>query len=317
MIKKLFTLILSVFVIAIFIVLIAGVYKFNFTNSGDVVTTTPEKNIIAEIKTSDVKNMQYVINRETFTLINGTASKDITPGSATKNTLTIFGEPVYGDLNNDGVKDAAVLLVNNPGGSGSFYYAVLAIASGTSYRATNALILGDRIAPQTVEIRDGHAIYNYAERKATEPMTTQPSLGKSLFINYDLKTGEIGELVQNFEGEANPAVMSLTMKKWTWVKTQMNNGSTTIPKKTNAFTLTFTKDGHLSVTTDCNSMGGLYTEKGKSLTFSQMASTMMYCDGSQEQEFASTLNNIKSYLFTSKGELILEIKVDSGTMVFK
>jgi len=43
----------------------------------------------------------------------------------------------------------------------------------------------------------------------------------------------------------------------------------------------------------------------------------MYCDGSQEQAFAKGINNVGSYLFTSKGELILEIKNDSGTMTFR
>ena len=111
------------------------------------------------------------------------------------NTLSIFGEPVYGDLNGDGKNDAVILLVNNPGGSGTFYYAVLAMNSNDDkYMPTNTIFLGDRIAPQTVEIHDGVALFNYVERKAGEPMTTRPSMGKSLWINYDAKTGQISEL---------------------------------------------------------------------------------------------------------------------------
>lgn len=296
------------FILVIVGVLITGMYKFNLTDGRDT---------IPEVLLSDVKNNTYNINGEIFTLKNGSTSKEISPDSAIKYTVAIFGEPVYGDLNKDGVNDAAVLLVSNPGGSGIFYYAVLAIATGSTYTTTNTLLLGDRIAPQTIEIHEGRAVFNYAVRKTTDPMTTQPSIGKSLWIHYDTKTGQIGEFVKDFEGEADTNKMSLNMKKWIWVKTQMNDGKITTPKKADAFTLTFNKNGGLNVTTDCNSIGGKYTVKGNTLTFSQMMSTMMYCDGSQEQEFGGMLNEVGSYLFTNKGELILEIKMDSGTMIFR
>lgn len=309
--KKFLTNSFFIIIVILAFILVAGIYKFNFTDGGDIL---PENNIG---NTTDVKNSSYIIDGQIFKLVNGRAEKEIAPGSATKHTVSIFGEPVYGDLNKDGKDDAAIMLVSNPGGSGTFYYAVLAIATGSTYTTTNTLILGDRIAPQTIEIHDGRAVYNYAERRADEPMSTRPSMGKSLWIHYDMKTGQIGEWVKDFEGEADIKRMSLDMKKWYWVKTQMNNGTITTPKVNDKFTLIFNKDGSVSIGTDCNSMGGKYITKGNILTFNQMMSTMMYCEGSQEQEFSSKLNEVASYLFTSKGELILEIKMDSGTMVFR
>ena len=102
-----------------------------------------------------------------------------------------FGEPVAGDLNSDGLLDKAVWLTESPGGSGTFYYAELLINTGTGYKATNTVFLGDRIAPQTLEILDGQAVCNFAEQKVGEPMTTPPSVGKSVRINYDATTNEI------------------------------------------------------------------------------------------------------------------------------
>ena len=302
--KKLFIAFLFIAII----VIVAGIYRFNFTNGGDII---PGTNV------PDVKNSSYIIDGETFVLVNGIAEKKIASSSSTKHIVSIFGEPVYGDLNKDGNNDAAVMLVSNPGGSGTFYYAVLAIATGTTYITTNTLILGDRIAPQTIEIHDGRAVFNYAERKPKEPMSTQPSMGKSLWINYDIKTGEIGEWVKDFEGEADTKRMSLGMKKWEWVRTQMNDGKIITPERLGAFSIVFNKDGSIAIGTDCNTMRGTYTVQGNSLTFSQMISTKMYCEGSQEQEFASHVHEVGSYLFTSKGELILEIKMDSGTMIFR
>jgi heat shock protein HslJ len=306
--KKTIIAIVGLVVIGFLAVVVSGIYKFNFTNGGDVVGGP----------SSNVKNLTYTVDGQTFTLINGKVSMDVAPGSSAQQTLQIFGEPVYGDLNGDGVaNDAALLLVNNAGGSGAFYYAVLALNTNGVYKATNSLLLGDRIAPQTVEIHDGRAVFNYAERKANEPMTTQPSIGKSLWVHYDVKTGEIGELAQGFEGEANPSTMSLGMKKWEWVKTEMNDGAVTTPKKSGVFSLTFATDGNVKISTDCNAMSGKYSVKGNTLLITQMLSTKMFCEGSQELEFSKTLGSIASFLFTSKGELILEVKMDSGVMVFR
>ena len=63
------------------------------------------------------------------------------------------------------------------------------------------MFLGDRIAPQNINIMDGRAVYNFAERRATDPMVTPPSIGKSIWVHYDKKTNQIGEWVKDFEGE--------------------------------------------------------------------------------------------------------------------
>ena len=189
-VKNLMKVLVGLFVI----VAVAGMYRFNFTDGGDIVPVT--------ITQPDPHSMTYRIGNDTFTLKDGKSEIDSAPGSASKNTLMIFGEPIYGDLDKDGDTDATVLLVNTTGGSGVFYYAVLAINNGTSTRATNVMYLGDRIAPQTVEIHDGVAVYNFAERKGTDPMTAQPSIGKSVWVHYDSNKNEIGELVKNFKGES-------------------------------------------------------------------------------------------------------------------
>lgn len=44
----------------------------------------------------------------------------------------------------------------------------------------------DRIAPQTInDMGNGVVVVNYAERGEDEPMTTEPSIGKSLFLKLD------------------------------------------------------------------------------------------------------------------------------------
>lgn len=116
--------------------------------------------------------------------------------------VTYFGNEVRGDLDADGDEDIAFLVTQQPGGSGTFYYLAGAINDGGKYKGTNMMLIGDRIAPQTTEFRDGQVIVNYADRLPLDPMTTPPSVGKSIYAKYSPDTNDFGEVVQNFEGES-------------------------------------------------------------------------------------------------------------------
>lgn len=126
-----------------------------------------------------------------------------------------------------------------------------------------------------------------------------------------------GLVVENFEGEADPNRMKLTMKPWNWVNTLLNDGTNITPKVENKFSITFKEDGTFSATTDCNGVGGNYVTKDSYIVFSQMMSTLMYCEDSQESKFIEFLTNTSNFHFTSKGELVLDLKFDSGSAIFK
>lgn len=114
-----------------------------------------------------------------------------------------FGNEARGDIDGDGATDIAYLITQETGGSGTFFYLVGALKqSNGSYKGTQAMLIGDRIAPQTTEFRNGLVIVNYADRGPTEPMSTKPSFGKSLYAKYSASTNDFGEVVQNFEGES-------------------------------------------------------------------------------------------------------------------
>jgi len=68
---------------------------------------------------------------------------------------------------------------------------VLAVNGNGSYRATNPLLMGDRIAPLTVDFLDWRFVYNYLARRSGEPMTENPSVTKSLWIRFDKASGVI------------------------------------------------------------------------------------------------------------------------------
>lgn len=281
------------------------------------------KNQEVEQLGSDPKNATYQIDGEAFTLVDGFAEKEILPDSASKTTTRYFGNDVTIDLNEDGREDTVFLLTQETGGSGTFFYAVAALNTGEGWKGSHAVFLGDRIAPQTTEISRNPShknvvVINYAERNPDEAMSDQPSVGKSIWLKLDVESMQFGEVVQDFEGEADPNVMTLDMKTWTWIKTTYNNDTEFVPENTGAFTLTFKEDGNFFATTDCNLMNGTYETTGKQITFGEnIAMTKKFCEGSQEQKFASQLAEIHSFLFTSKGELIFELKFDTGSAIFR
>lgn len=127
---------------------------------------------------TDPKNATYEIQEKDVTLTDGNSIVEDTPTS--KTITAYFGNEARGDLDADGDEDVAFILIQNGGGSGTFVYVVAALKDGEGYRGTNGLLLGDRVAPQTTEIKDGKVVVNYADRKPDEPMAVRPSVGITL-----------------------------------------------------------------------------------------------------------------------------------------
>ncbi len=135
------------------------------------------------VRGKDIKNITYRIDGNSVTLNNGISQVQAASDSKTKITTKYFGNEVSGDMNEDGEDDVAFILTQDTGGSGLFYYLVVAFGSGgNGYSGSNAILLGDRIAPQSTEFKDGEITVNYADRRPDEPMTDIPSVGVSRYF---------------------------------------------------------------------------------------------------------------------------------------
>lgn len=270
----------------------------------------------------DYKDAEYVIDGKRIKLENGASEINSAPNSATKIITKYFGNEVRNDLDQDGREDIVFILTQETGGSGIFYYVVAALNKGEGYIGSQALLLGDRIAPQTTELSRNPShknviVVNYADRAPGEPFTTGPSLGKSIWLKLDPESMQFGEVAQDFEGEADPSRMTLQMKTWVWIRALYNDGTEIKPKEEGSFTITLSQDGNFSATTDCNSMSGHFEVEDNKISFGDMAMTKKFCEGSQENVFSQLLTDSGSYHFTSRGEMILDLKFDSGSVVFR
>gem|GEM_PF-1347736 len=129
-------------------------------------------------------NAIYTIEGQQIALVDGKFEKTITLDSATKTVVSFWGSVVNKDLNSDGTEDVIFILTQDNGGSGIFYYVVAALSDvkNNNTIGTNGILLGDRIAPQNINIENGMIVVNYADRKEGESMTTRPSIGVSRYF---------------------------------------------------------------------------------------------------------------------------------------
>jgi hypothetical protein len=122
------------------------------------------------------RNASFTINGTLITLVDGASEAPI-PGSSTRTTTRYLGPESEGDLNGDGLEDLAFWIYQDTGGSGTFYYIVVALGTATGYETTNAFFVGDRITPQSIQVRaDAQELHvNFVGRTSNSLMVTPPS----------------------------------------------------------------------------------------------------------------------------------------------
>ena len=132
----------------------------------------------------------YIIEGQHITLTNGLSEIQAAPGSASKIITRYFGNDVAADFDLDGRQDLAFIVTQDSGGSGTFYYVVALLNKASGAMGTHAALLGDRIAPQTLELAGKNTlIANFAVRKKGEGFDVSPSVGRSLYLRLNASTG--------------------------------------------------------------------------------------------------------------------------------
>lgn len=108
---------------------------------------------------------------EAITLIDGQyQGEPFMEDGASRPTVTLLTDPIaYGDLDGDGQDDAAVLLVYDSGGSGSFLYLAV-VATGQDEPANaKAIFLGDRTQVRKMSTNNGQLLADLLTHAPDDP----------------------------------------------------------------------------------------------------------------------------------------------------
>ncbi len=113
-----------------------------------------------------------------------------------------------------------------------------------------------------------------------------------------------------------PPVLKATLTGNAWILVSYGSvDAPTLAVPNSEARLSLTQDGQVSGNTGCNSLGGTYTLDGEKITFSELAMTMMACDGpvgEQELEVLNGLNHAERYVIEDN---LLKIFYEGGARV--
>ena len=103
---------------------------------------------------------------------------------------------------------------------------------------------------------------------------------------------------------------------WRWLRTENATGTIiSEPLADKPFVLSFADDDSMGSQTDCNTFAGSYKHEDVALTFGTLAATKMFCEGSQEQEYAAQLQQVNEHAILNN-MLLLSLGESGGMMFF-
>ncbi|MCJ7666878.1 MAG: hypothetical protein MUP04_01095 [Anaerolineae bacterium] len=125
-------------------------------------------------------------------LIDGKYEEEIVPGAASKSVIMFYPEMyALGDLNGDGVEDAAVVLATSGGGSGTFISLEAVINDRGTPNHVATASLGDRVQLKSISIEAGQITVDMVTHGPDDPLCC-PSL--EVTQKYELQGDELVQL---------------------------------------------------------------------------------------------------------------------------
>jgi len=244
------------------------------------------------------------------TLKNGEYHEPAAPGSTIAMVVKLTDLRAFGTVTSRDA--AAVVIVTDPGGSGTFFDLALLFKVDGVWTNIDTTHLGDRVKVHSVDMRDNEifvSMTTYSPGDALCCPTQQ--ITRRFTIQADRLIADEGEN-KTAVGEHN-----LVGPVWRWVRTQYAKDTTlTCATGTAGYILQLKLDGTIHVRDDCNVGGGSYTLQGENLAITITNTTMAACpDSPQETAFFRDLSRTAGF-HLKNSELFLDLKLDSGTMEF-
>jgi heat shock protein HslJ len=247
----------------------------------------------------------------TAPLTDGEYREQAAPGSATETIVRLTEYVAYGQLNGQDV--AAVVLVTDPGGSGTFYELALVVEQDGRPVHIASAPLGDRSQIVSLSIAGNEIIVEMVTHGPDDPMCCPT---QQVVQSYALEGDQLIQTSSQVLGSQGGGSGDLGGVVWTWERFLESNDNTIIVDDPNKYTLEFLPDGAVAVKADCNTGNGSYVVEGSQLTIEVQAMTRAMCPpDSLSDKYVSYLNEVVSYVFEGD-TLALSLRYDTGIMTF-
>lgn len=250
------------------------------------------------------------------TLVNGEYSEEAAPGSATKTVVKLTKHTADGELN--GQQVTAVILVTDPGGSGTFYDLHLMVNQEGKPVNVASASLGDRVEIFGVIIANNEIQVDMKVHGPDDPMCCPTQDTVKYFAWQDDKLVETRSEVAESKTEGGSADgSSIVNIVWEWqsFKDQSGQNDITVTDPL-SYRLQLLPDSTYRFKADCNVGSGGYTLDGGSLTFQPGPVTLAMCGPqSLSDQYLSLLGQVATYV-QEGDKLVLNLMADGGNMHF-
>ncbi|MGD9075169.1 MAG: META domain-containing protein [Desulfobacteraceae bacterium] len=239
-------------------------------------------------------------------LFNGIYRGKIVPDSATELSVILSDQVAFGDLNGDGADDAAVVLITDPGGSGTFRHLGVVINEKGSPQHVASQLLGDRVRVKFLSVNSGEIVVQMMTHGPNDPMCC-PTF--QVMRNYVLQEGKL----------VIAGVRELMKRKWALRYFGAKDTEDPLVPRTEV-SLEFAADGKLHGSGGCNRYFAAYEiGPGDSLKIKNIGSTRMACPREfmdQEMRYFEALQRVSAFrvqkdllqLFYEDGRRVLNFK---------
>ncbi len=241
-------------------------------------------------------------------LVNGEYSEPVASGSATETVVKLTHHITFEKL--DGKEVAAVILITDPGGSGTFYDLALLVKRPEGWTNQEVAFLGDRIKIHSLAITNDAIMISITTQGPGDAMCCPT---KEIIQEFIFSDGRLIKTSEKLDREPGQALIGTV---WKWQQTIYPDKTRVEPADSENYTLKLLSDGKVNIRADCNLGGGSYTLRGNEISIEITHTTRAACPpGSLEQDYIRDLNAAATYFFKA-GFFYVNLKDGSGTMKF-
>lgn len=168
--------------------ILGAVFYVSTVDSRENIPDTPVE--IPSLTITALENSAYTLNKTAIKLHNGKYIKTSRTKDNSQPPYDFMVELVtaaFGDLNNDGIKDAAVVLAWDGGGSGTFYYLAAIVNQEGKPLNVSTVHLGDSVNIKSINISSGTITLDLLTHNFRDPMCcpTKKSRYKYKLVEID------------------------------------------------------------------------------------------------------------------------------------